>query len=277
MNAVSKKTRLILGIIMIILGVMWIYPLIWMLTLSFKKSGEVYSNPFGLPKIWYFSNYPEAMGQFDFLSYFTNSLIYSFGTVIIVLIIGSMFAYCVARMNWKFKNTALSYISLGLIIPAQVIIIPLYIFLGQLGIKNTHLGLILPYAAFAIGLCVLMIYAFVRSLPKEMEEASVIDGCGIYRCFFAIILPTIRPALSTQFILAFINTWNEFFLAYIITGKESLRPLTIGLLNFFIGRGTNQWGYIGATMVVASLPAIILYLFFSEQIENALTAGAILK
>ncbi len=277
MKVISKTTRRIISVIFVILGAMWIYPLIWMFTLSFKKSGEVYSNPFGMPKTWYFSNYPEALSQFNFISYLLNSVIYSFATVIIVVVAGSMFAYCVARMNWKFKNMALSYLSLGLIIPAQVIIIPLYILLQQLGIKNTHLGLILPYSAFAMGLCVLMIYAFVRSLPKEMEEAAVIDGCGIYRCFFSIIMPTIKPALSSQIILAFINAWNEFFLAYIITGKEALRPLTIGLLNFFVGRGLNQWGHIGATMVVASLPAIILYLFFSEQIENALTAGAILK
>lgn len=276
-NAISKTARRIISIILIILGVTWIYPLIWMLTLSFKESGEVYSNPFGLPKRWYFSNYPEALSQFDFLTYLLNSIIYSVSTVLIVMILGSMFAYCVARMNWKYKNMALSYISLGLIIPAQVIVIPLYLLLQKLGIKNTHLGLILPYSAFALALCILMIYAFLRSLPREIEEAAVIDGCGVYRSFFTIIIPTIRPALSSQIIITFINTWNEFFLAYIMTAKESLRPMTIGLLNFFVGRGLNQWGYIGATMVIASLPAIIIYLFFSEQIENALTVGAILK
>lgn len=277
MNAISKTKRRIINIIMIILGAMWLYPLVWMATLSVKESGEVYSNPFGLPKQWYFSNYAEALQEFDFLSYLMNSVIYSAATVIIVIICGSMFAYCVARMRWRFKNLALSYVSLGLIIPAQVIIIPLYILLQQLGIKNTHLALILPYSAFGLGLCVIMIYAFMRSLPKEMEEAAVIDGCSIYRCFISIILPMLKPALSAQIILIFKNVWNEFFLAYIITAKESLRPLTIGLLNFFVGRGLNQWGHIGATMVVASLPAIVLYLFFSEQIENALTAGAILK
>ena len=276
-NAISKTARRIISIILIILGVTWIYPLIWMLTLSFKESGEVYSNPFGLPKRWYFSNYPEALSQFDFLTYLLNSIIYSVSTVLIVMILGSMFAYCVARMNWKYKNMALSYISLGLIIPAQVIVIPLYLLLQKLGIKNTHLGLILPYSAFALALCILMIYAFLRSLPREIEEAAVIDGCGVYRSFFTIIIPTIRPALSSQIIITFINTWNEFFLAYIMTAKESLRPMTIGLLNFFVGRGLNQWGYVGATMVIDSLPAIIIYLFFSEQIENALTVGAILK
>jgi raffinose/stachyose/melibiose transport system permease protein len=277
MIAGKKASRIVGSILLSLLGLSWLYPLIWMLSLSFKESGEIYSNPFGLPNTWIFSNYPNALAQFDFLLYFMNSVIYSFSTVAIVLICGSMFAYCVARMKWKLKATALSYISLGLIIPAQVTIIPLYMLLRQLGIKDTHMALILPYSAFALALCVLMIYAFLRSLPVEMEEAAIIDGCNIYRCFGSIILPIIRPALATQIILTFINTWNEFFLAYIITGKESLRPLPIGLLNFFIGRGINQWGYIGATMVVASIPAIILYLLFSEQIENALTAGAILK
>lgn len=277
MLVMRKSTRVALSILLVALGAMWLYPLIWMFTLSFKESGEVYSNPFGLPAVWKFSNYPEALAEFDVATYFMNSIIYTLCTILIVVLLGSMFAYCVARMNWRFKNTALSFVTLGLIIPAQVTIIPLYMLLRQLGIKDTHFGLILPYSAFALALCVLMIYAFVRTIPREMEEAAIIDGCNIYQCFFRIMLPMLRPALATQIILTFINTWNEFFIAYIITGKEHLRPLPIGLLNFFVGRGLNKWGYIGATMIVASLPAVVLYLFFSEQIENSLTAGSILK
>ncbi|MCD9021291.1 carbohydrate ABC transporter permease [Cohnella sp. NL03-T5] len=248
-----------------------------MVLISFKKPGEVYGSPFRLPKQWIFDNYPNALKSFDFTLYFTNSVIYSVGTILITLILGSMFAYCVARMNWKFKSVALSYVALGLIIPAQVTIIPLFMLLRSLHIKDTHLGLILPYSAFALSLCVMMLYAFFRTVPKEMEEAAIMDGCNVYGAFFRIILPIIMPAIATQIVLIFMNTWNEFFMAFILTGQEEFRPLPIGLLNFFVGRGTPEWGMIGAVMVVSSVPTILVYLGFSEKIENALTAGAVLK
>ncbi len=263
--------------ILIIIGLTFLFPLYWMVNLSFKSKSEVYDNPFGLPKEWVFNNFGDALEKFNFFRYLSNSVIYSIGTIIITILLGSMFAYCVSRMNWKFKNTALTYVSLGLIIPVQVVIIPLLIMVKNIGLKDTHLGLILPYSAFALSSCILMLYAFFRTLPKELEEAACIDGCNIYQTFFKVILPTIKPALATQFALIFMNTYNEFFLAFILAADDSIRPLPVGLLNFFVSIGVSHWGQIGAAMVITSIPTVLVYLFGNEQIENALTAGAILK
>jgi raffinose/stachyose/melibiose transport system permease protein len=273
----SKITSLIIKGILILIGLSCVFPLFWMLTMSFKSRDEVYNNPFGLPQHWVFTNYGEALKKFHFFTYFLNSLIYTVGTVLITLLLGSMFAYCVSRMEWKYKNLALSYCSLGLIVPVQVVIIPIFIILKQIGIKNTYLGLILPYSAFALSSCILMLYAFFRGLPKELEEAACIDGCNIYQCYFKIILPIVNPALTTQCVLIFMNTWNEFFLSFILVGKEQLKTLSVGLLNFFVSIGVSHWGQIGAAMIISSLPTVLVYLFSNEQIENALTAGAILK
>lgn len=264
-------------IILIIIGLTFLFPLYWMVNLSFKSKSEVYDNPFGLPKEWVFNNFSDALEKFNFLRYLSNSVIYSVGTIIITILLGSMFAYCVSRMNWKFKNTALTYVSLGLIIPVQVVIIPLLIMVKNIGLKDTHLGLILPYSAFALSSCILMLYAFFRTLPKELEEAACIDGCNIYQTYFRVILPTIKPALATQFALIFMNTYNEFFLAFILAADDRIRPLPVGLLNFFVSIGVSHWGQIGAAMVITSIPTVLVYLFGNEQIENALTAGAILK
>ncbi len=264
-------------IILIIIGLTFLFPLYWMVNLSFKSKSEVYDNPFGLPKEWVFNNFSDALEKFNFLRYLSNSVIYSIGTIIITILLGSMFAYCVSRMNWRFKNTALTYVSLGLIIPVQVVIIPLLIMVKNIGLKDTHLGLILPYSAFALSSCILMLYAFFRTLPKELEEAACIDGCNIYQTFFRVILPTIKPAIATQFALIFMNTYNEFFLAFILAADDSIRPLPVGLLNFFVSIGVSHWGQIGAAMVITSIPTVLVYLFGNEQIENALTAGAILK
>ena len=149
--------------------------------------------------------------------------------------------------------------------------------LQRMGLQNTRLGLILVYSAFGIAGTVVMLYAFMRSLPMELEEAAFLDGCGIYRAFFKIILPCLKPALYTRAVIEFMGVWNDFFIAYILTSKDGLKTLQVGIMSFFVSIGTNQWGVIGAAMVIASLPILIIYLIFSEQIENALTAGAILK
>lgn len=273
----QKVINSIIKIALIIIGLTFLFPLYWMVNLSFKSKSEVYDNPFGFPKEWVFNNYGDALEKFNFLRYLSNSVIYSIGTIIITILLGSMFAYCVSRMNWRFKNTALTYVSLGLIIPVQVVIIPLLIMVKNMGLKDTHLGLILPYSAFALSSCILMLYAFFRTLPKELEEAACIDGCNIYQTFFRVILPTIKPAIATQFALIFMNTYNEFFLAFILSADDSIRPLPVGLLNFFVSIGVSHWGQIGAAMVITSIPTVLVYLFGNEQIENALTAGAILK
>ncbi len=273
----QKVVNMTNKIILIIIGITFLFPLYWMLNLSFKSKSEVYDNPFGLPKKWIFDNYGDALEKFNFFRYLSNSVIYSVSTIIITIILGSMFAYCVSRMNWRFKNTALTYVSLGLIIPVQVVIIPLLIMVKNMGLKGTHLGLILPYSAFALSSCILMLYAFFRTLPRELEEAACIDGCNIYQTYFRIILPTIKPAMATQFTLKFMNTYNEFFLAFILGADDKIRSLPVGLLNFFVSIGVSHWGQIGAAMVITSIPTVLIYVLGNEQLENALTAGAILK
>lgn len=272
-----KIFKAMVTIFMIMIGIIFLFPLFWMLNISFKSRSEVYVNPFGLPKEWVFNNYGDALEKFNFPRYLANSVIYSVSTIIITVLLGSMLAYCISRMKWKYKNFALSYISMGLIVPVQVVIVPILIMNNKLGLKGTHIGLILPYSAFALSSCVLMLYAFFRGLPVELEEAACIDGCNIFQTFFRIVLPVIRPAIATQCVLIFMNTYNEFFLAFILGAEDKIRPLTVGLLNFFVSIGVNHWGQIGAAMIITSLPTIIVYTFGNEQIENALTAGAILK
>jgi raffinose/stachyose/melibiose transport system permease protein len=267
----------IIKIFLIIIGLSFIFPLYWMLNLSFKSKKEVYENAFGLPKQWVFFNYPNALKSYNFFTYFKNSTIYTIGIVVLILLLGSMLAYCLSRMNWKFSKLALNYVCIGLVIPVQVVLIPLFIMTKKLNLQNTYMGLILPIAAFGMASCVLMLYAFFRSLPKELEEAACIDGCNVYQSYFRIMLPIVKPALATQCVLIFMSAWNEFTLGYILVTKESYRPLTVGLANFFIQIGLTDWGLIGAAMILTSLPTIIVYVLGSEQIENALTAGAILK
>ncbi len=273
----QKITRTISGIFMTAIGLSFLFPLYWMLNISLKTKSEVYDNPFGMPQTWAFNNYADALKQFTFLPYLANSLIYSAATIALSVFLGSMLAYAITRLNWRGKGFVAGYIAMGLVVPVQVVIIPILIMVRNMGIKGTHLGLILPYAAFALPSCVLMMGAFFRGLPRELEEAACIDGCSIYRTFFSIILPATRPAIATQIALIFMNTYNEFFLAFILGAEDKIRPLTVGLLNFFVSIGVSHWGQIGAAMIIVSAPTVLVYLLANEQIEKALTAGAILK
>lgn len=273
----KKCLDMFVKIYLIVLGCTFLFPLFWMINLSFKTKSEVYDNPFGFPHIIDLTNYSEVLESFKFVKYFTNSSIYVIGTILITLALGSMLAYSLARMGWKHSNLFLTYISTGLIIPVQVVIIPLYIILKSLHLKDTYFGLIVPYSAFALPSCVLMLYAFFRTLPKELEEAACIDGCNVYQSFLHIILPLIKPAFATQIILIFMGTWNEFFFALIIAGKEEFRSLPVGLLDFFVAIGVADWGLIGAAMLMVSLPTIIIFLIGNEQIEKALTMDSGIK
>ena len=265
------------NLLLVLIGLSFLFPLYWMFSMSFKGKSEVFDNAFGLPAHYSFENYAYVLNNYPFFKYMLNSSIYTVGTILITLFCGSLFAYAVSRMQWKYSKPALSYIALGLILPVQVLIVPLYMMMGFLNLRGTYFSLILPYSAFALASCILMLNAFLRSLPYSLEDAACIDGCSIYQCYFFIILPLISPALLTQLVLITINTWNEFFLAFVFAGKMSMRPITVGLLEFFTSIGVSHWGWIGAAMVMASIPAMVVYIIGNKQIENALTAGAILK
>ena len=262
---------------LLLVGVSFLFPLYWMISMSFKGKSEVFDNPFGMPAKFTFENYTYVINNYPFFKYMVNSSIYTVGTLLVTLFCGSLLAYAVSRMHWKYSKSVIAYISFGLILPVQVLIVPLYMMMGTLHLRGTFLSLILPYSAFALPSCILMLNAFLRSLPYSLEEAACIDGCSVYQTFFLIILPLITPALITQMILITISTWNEFFLAFVFAGKMSMRPITVGLLEFFTSIGVSHWGQIGAAMVMASLPAMVVYFIGNKQIENALTAGAILK
>lgn len=273
----NRPSRYFVRIILLLNGLAFLFPLYWMINLSFKEKSEVYVNPFGLPNVLDTKNYSEALEKFDFFKYLMNSAIYTVATVIIVILFGSMLAYALTRMQWKRASWVRTYITMGLIIPVQVIIIPLFLMVHTLSLNNTYFSLILPYSAFSLSSCVLMLSAFFRSLPRELEEAAFIDGCNVYSAFFRIVIPTVRPAIATQIVLISINTWNEFFIAFIIGARDGIRPLPVALLNFFTSIGVSDWGQIGAVMILASIPTALIYIIGYKQIEKALTAGSILK
>ena len=254
-----------------------VYPLIWMIFYSLKNNDEIFiKNPFGFPTVLRIENYINAWKQYDIPVYFLNSILVSVATVFFTIVLSLMFSYATARMKWRLSNFSRIYLMAGMFIPAQIILVPLVILMRDFRLANTHWSLIVPYTAFELGFSSVVFYGFLRSIPFELEEAAAIDGANVYTTFFRIILPLVKPAIATMITFIFLFAWNEFTMALILISDNSLKTLPLGLITFQ-GQFETNWGGMGAAMVISSIPTILIYLLFNQQVEKALTVGSALK
>jgi raffinose/stachyose/melibiose transport system permease protein len=254
-----------------------IYPLVWMVFYSFKNNDEIFvKNPFGFPAVLRVENYINAWKHYDIPLYFLNSIIVAAATVFFTITLSLMFSYATARMKWRFSNAARIYIMTGMFIPVQIILVPLVLLMRNFGLSNSLWSLIVPYTAFELGFSSVVFYGFLRNIPFELEEAAAIDGANIYTTFFRIIVPLVKPAIATMVTFIFLFSWNEFTMALILISKNSLKTLPLGLITFQ-GQFQTDWGGMGAAMVIASIPTILIYLLFNQEVEKALTVGSAIK
>ena len=257
--------------------VLSVYPLLWMIFNSFKNNEEIFStNPFGIPTEFRFINYVKAWFEYDVVQYFSNSVLVTVATVFLTVCLAMMFAYAIARMDWKLSRAVKTYVSVGMFIPAQIILIPLVILVKDLHVNDTLLSVILPYVAFQTPFIITIFYGYLRQLPVEMEEAAAMDGASIYSIFLKIILPLVKPAIVSCALFTMLFSWNEFMIALVVIAKKELNTLPIGLVKFQ-GQFSTDWGAMAASLVISSIPTILLYLAFSQQIEKAVAAGSSIK
>ncbi len=253
------------------------YPLIWMVFNSFKNNEEIFStNPFGFPKAFRLENYSKAWFEYDVVRYFMNSSMVAVSVIFFTVLFSLMFAYAMARMRFRHAALTQQYVNLGMFIPVQIILIPLVILIRDLRLGNSLISLILPYTAFQIPFISTIFYGYFRTIPLELEEAAAIDVADIYTTFFKIILPMMKPAIVTCALFTMLFSWNEFIMALVLIGKQELNTLPIGLVRFQ-GQFSTDWGAMAASLVISSLPTLVLYVMFSRKIEEAITAGAAVK
>lgn len=281
MNKVLKPVIILIikYFLLVMYAIISIYPLIWLLFFfySFKSNNEIfYSNPFGIPFKFMYDNYVRAWNAFNMILYFKNSVVVTVMTVFFTIFFALLFSYATSRMRWKLSTPVRLYISVGMFIPVQVILIPIVLLIRDFHLTNSYISLVLPYVAFQLGFSTMAFHGFLRSIPFEFEEAAAIDGANIYRTFISIIVPMVKPAIASVCIFILLFAWNEFSVALVMINNEALKTLPLGLINFR-GQFKTDWGAVGASLVIASLPTIILYLFFSETVEKALTVGAAIK
>lgn len=258
---------------LVLYGIIIIYPLFWMIVSSMKSYDEIYNNVWGFPSEWLFNNYAEAWSR-GVSDYFINSIIVTVITVVVVLIVGSMAAYALSRFKSRFIDLALIVIIGGMMMNPEVAIIPLYNILSTLNIVDTRLALILPYIAFRLPICVLLLRAYFLGIPKEVSESAVMDGCSELGIYFRIYLPMSVPILVTTVVLTSFYAWNEFLFATVFINTESLKTIPSGLMNFRDALQTD-WGTLLAGMVIASVPMIILLILLQKYLVRGLSEGSV--
>jgi raffinose/stachyose/melibiose transport system permease protein len=250
-----------------------IYPILWVIFTSFRTNSDVITNPWGLPTTLNWSNYVNVLVKSSIPRYFLNSVIVSGSSVFLILLVSSMAAYAFARLKFPFRDTLFNIVLLGLGIPLQIALVPLFIVNLKLGISNSYLALIGPDVAFSLPFGIMILRSFMLTIPRELEEAAVLDGCDRYTSFLKIILPMSLPALSVVAVFSFVGIWNEYLFALSFINDPNLKTLPIGL-NDFIGEFTTQWPLLAAGMVIATLPMIVFYIFMQDKLNRAMTVGA---
>lgn len=228
----------------------------------------------GLPWEWRWANYTSAMKTGDMPRYFMNSIIVTVATIVIALIAALMATYALTRIVWKGRKLMNSLFMLGITIPIHASIVPVYVTLSKLRMLNSYWALILPYSAFSLSMAILICTGFMNDIPRELDEAACIDGCGLWRTFLFIIAPLMKPALATIGIYTFLQCWNELMFAITFISKDKMMTLPVGIQNM-AGRHTTEWGPIGAALVVATFPTLLAYVFLSKRIQESFIAGAV--
>jgi alpha-1,4-digalacturonate transport system permease protein len=255
-------------VILVTSALLALIPIVWLVLGSFKTPAELSERPPTLlPESWGLSNYTEAMTRFDFASYLANSVIVTLAATLLTLAINSMAAYALAKYNFRGKNALFLLTLATIMIPLQVILLPVYQVVASLGMVNTLWGLIIPAAATPTGVFILRQY--MLSIPDELIEAARVDGAGEFRIFFRIVLPMCRPALAVVAILSIMWRWNDFLWPLVVAQSEAVYTLPVALARF-TAEETVPFNLIIAMSVVTVLPVIILFLFFQRQIVTGI-------
>lgn len=255
-------------VILVTAALVALIPIVWLVLGSFKTPTELSARPpLLLPESWGISNYTDALTRFDFTTYLFNSVVVTIAATALTLAINSMAAYALAKYNFRGKNGLFLLTLATIMIPLQVILIPVYQVVASLGMVNTLWGLIIPAAATPTGVFILRQY--MLSIPDELIEAARVDGSGEFRTFIQIVLPMCRPALAVVAILSIMWRWNDFLWPLVVAQSETVYTLPVALARF-TAEETVPFNLIIAMSVVSILPVIILFLFFQRQIVTGI-------
>lgn len=267
--------KVVLWTILIIVAIIQLFPLIWLVDFSLGSSNEMFTKGLLIiPEKIRWDNYVKAFVDGNFLHYLRNSVLINVLAVLLVIIISIMAAYACQRMQWKLNNFVKTVLLLGMMIPIHATLLPNYKIYNTINLTDTIWALLIPYVAFSLPQGLFLMTGFIESIPVELEEAAVMDGCGIYRILFQIITPLLKPSISTVAIMTFLNNWNEFMMASTYLSTPTWKTLPFSVLEF-TGEYSSNYAVQFAVMALTAAPAVIVYVVLNKHITKGVAMGAV--
>lgn len=273
-KAIVGISKVLKYIFMIFIIGISVGPIFWAFISSFKTYTEINSSALSWPSHFSLDNYVAAFKFAPIGKYFLNSVIIVGSSVLVTVALVAMCAYIVSRFDFKLKTMVVLLISASLMLPAQAISQPLFAIFQKLGIFDTKIGLIIVYSAMGIPMSFFVMTSYYKTISTALEESAYIDGASFLQTFLHIILPLAKPGLVTIALLQFINTWNEFYFALMLTSGDSARTVPIAL-NYYMGTFANNYSALFAAVVMTVLPTILVFIILQRQVMESLTAGAV--
>jgi arabinogalactan oligomer/maltooligosaccharide transport system permease protein len=279
----------LLHLFLVLFTFLTLYPVLWVVTIAFsgKQSlalADLPDNPgawdlvravIPWPERWSLSNFTSVFADQPFLQWMANSAIIAVATTILGVFLAMTAAYAFSRFRFPGQKAGMMSFLVSQMFPGTLMLIPLYIIVVQwLGLGSTRAGLVLVYGTTSIPFSVWMLKGYFDTIPKELEEAAVIEGASAGKIFWSIIIPLARPALAITALFSFMTAWNEFILAATFMNKEDMYTAPVGL-KFFVGGFSQQWGYFAAGSILVSIPVVALFLYLQKYLVSGLTAGSV--
>ena len=268
----SMQLRVIAAGLVVING---FFPAVWILFTSLKSETELVQKPITWwPQNVTLNNYVQAFTDQPLLRYLGNSLVVALGATALSLLVSAFAAYAIARLNLKYRQLILTTIIASSMFPLVTLLVPIFETFRALDLLNTYTALILPYVVLNLPVCTLVLVSFFQSIPKDLENAAMIDGCTRMGALWRIVVPLAAPGVFTAGILAFVNAWDEFLLALSLNSSASMRTLPVGI-SLYQGEFTFPWPIISAALIVAIVPIAVLIAIFQERVVGGLTQGGL--
>jgi ABC-type glycerol-3-phosphate transport system permease component len=269
-----KLNHIIIYAVLIIFVLIAILPLYWMWQAAFRQTDLTHYDPFAFPKALTFTKIVEAWTKGRMSVYMRNSIIVAVPRVLAILFLASLAGFSFGSLKWKGRNAIFAFILLGMMIPIQAMIIPIYYNMQRFGLINTFWAMIIPPVGMMMPFAIFMMRSFFSDIPGEIMDSAVVDGCSKGKSWLYIMLPQVKPALVSLLIFEFMWSWNDYLLPMLVVYDDSKRTLPMGL-NYFQGRYTMDQALIAADVTISTLPIIIVYVIFQRSFIQGITAGAV--
>ena len=274
MSVTRRLPDMLISIALVIVALVFFYPMVWMVLSSFKTNQAIFTTPFSLPTSFDFGRWAEAWDVGNIGQYALNSAITTAASTAAILLVGAGAAFAFSRYRFRGRSALMSLFALGLVLPLQSYFIAQSTLFTRLGITDTRLALIIPYTAMGLSLAIYLLKVYLDALPDELFEAARIDGAGDWRVFQTLALPLLRPGIATVAIFSALNAWNEFLLALLYIQSDELKTIPTGLLAFST-RYVTDYSLLFAALSTVTVPMIAVYVAFNRQIVEGITAGSV--